>query len=953
MYKRQIVQIAGQIGKLEEEGTLNACIELAKTLIIDFDTVREKQNAAAILLNLEFHEEDENWMESRQNLCTCILEHASSLKDWIVYRQFAQECREHGLAPVCEAYEAGLPHDQIMDIYFRSIYRTIILSVIEKEPVLNGFTGTEFNERIAQFKKLDQEFMELTKEEMFYKLTNQLPTLHHSVQISRELNILRRAISSNGRGVSIRSLFEQIPTILTRLCPCILMSPISAAQYLSAENDLFDIVIFDEASQLPTCKAVGVLARGKNAVIVGDPNQMPPTSFFAGNTVDEDNLDIEDLDSILDDCLALGMPQAYLHWHYRSRHESLIAFSNQEFYENSMLTFPSVNDREKCVSLIKTEGFFDRSKGRINEGEARAVVEEIKRRYNDPKRNKQTIGVVTFNISQQTLIEDLLQEEYQKDPELDHWANVGEEAMFVKNLENVQGDERDVILFSVAFGPDAEGKLLLNFGPLNKDGGWKRLNVAVSRARIEMVVFTTMTADMIDLKRTKSKGVESFKNFLEFAEKGRLQGEYIETRVQKDQGIMEHICQQISNAGFQYQKAVGHSKFKIDIAVINPYKEEEYLLGIMLDGDSYKQSENTKDREVAQISVLQGLGWTLHRIWTMDWWDNQEKEMEKLYWVLEQQRTVAYEKYQKLHQMDVDAEKDRKTKEETEGYYVSNEAETRISDSQQEDLENKMAESACTAEIAEERGIEKLENKKTENRKTASLLVIDRKDRFIPNDSVSGILEQKVASKKEELPDKVMTAELERFVYQAEEYVSANLEITPMSTTDFVLKESIPVIAERLQQIVEAEAPISYDRLVKKLLRSFEIGRSSVQTLEAADKAFKKIAAKTNKQTNIKFIWRKDQNPDDYRVYRRDQNSDDKRSPDEICQQELKNAVCITLRDKGAMDKDTLIKETIRTMGYARSGAALAAAVEKGLKYGRKTEEIVLNAGKLFELRKT
>ncbi|MFR3753445.1 MAG: DEAD/DEAH box helicase [Enterocloster sp.] len=161
------------------------------------------------------------------------------------------------------------------------------------------------------------------------------------------------------------------------------------------------------------------MGRGKNAVIVGDPNQMPPTSFFAGNKVDEDNLDIEDLDSILDDCLALGMPSAYLHWHYRSRHESLIAFSNQEFYENSMLTFPSVNDREKRVSLVKVEGFFDRGKGRVNEGEAKAIVAEIRRRYEDPERKKQTIGVVTFNISQQTLIEDLLLEEYQKDAAFD------------------------------------------------------------------------------------------------------------------------------------------------------------------------------------------------------------------------------------------------------------------------------------------------------------------------------------------------------------------------------------------------------------------------------------------------------------------------------------------------------------------------------------------------------
>ena len=180
--------------------------------------------------------------------------------------------------------------------------------------------------------------------------------------------------------------------------------------------------------------------------------------------MDEDNLDLEDLDSILDDCLALGMPQTHLHWHYRSRHESLIAFSNREFYENSMLTFP-LRQRPGEESAAGEDGrLFRARKGRVNEGEARAIVREIKRRYEDPERRSQTIGVVTFNLSQQTLIEDLLQEEYQKDAEFDRWANAGEESLFVKNLENVQGDERDAILFSVTYGPDAEGKLSLNFG---------------------------------------------------------------------------------------------------------------------------------------------------------------------------------------------------------------------------------------------------------------------------------------------------------------------------------------------------------------------------------------------------------------------------------------------------------------------------------------------------------
>ena len=630
----QIEILSGFIDKIEEvkaDGRFAECLEKAKVVVESFYAMTLALEAADNVLKLSFEEKEENWMTGRRRACEGLLEREAELKDFIIYRQVERECIDAGLALACEAYEDGAEHDHLMDIYFRSVYKAIALSVIEGEPVLNSFTGAGFKERILQFKKLDEEFMELTKEEMYCRLANQIPRDNESVLFSKELNILRRGISSGGRGLSIRNLFDQIPHILPKLCPCMLMSPISVAQYLSADNDLFDIVIFDEASQLPTCKAVGVLARGKNAVIVGDPNQMPPTSFFAGNTVDEDNLDIEDLDSILDDCLALGMPGTHLKWHYRSRHESLIAFSNQEFYENSMQTFPSVNDRERRVTMVKVDGFFERGKGRVNTAEAKAIVEEIKRRYQDPVLKELSVGVVTFNISQQTLIEDLLLEEFRKDSGFDNWANTGEAPLFVKNLENVQGDERDVILFSVAFGPDKEGKLSLNFGPINKDGGWKRLNVAVTRAKEEMVVFSAMTGDMIDLKRTRSRGVEALKHFLDYAEKGRLGTGYQKQNLIKKQGIAEYICGKLAEAGYEFQKEVGHSQFKIDIAVIHPEKPEEYLLGIMLDGESYRRAANTKDREVGQINVLTGLGWNLHRIWTMDWWDNREKEIQKLF----------------------------------------------------------------------------------------------------------------------------------------------------------------------------------------------------------------------------------------------------------------------------------------------------------------------------------
>ena len=573
----------------------------------------------------------ENWLDDQCALCHVILHHTDELKEWIAYVGAAAEAKTLGLANVVEFYASGAEHDCIYAAYRKMLLQGLISDAIDESGTLNRFSGAVFNKKIEQYKRMDQEWTILSQQEIYCRLASKVPNFTREAAHSSELGILQRCIKSGGRGTSIRKLFDQIPNLLSRLCPCMLMSPISAAQYLDPKREPFDIVVFDEASQLPTCKAVGVLARGKDAVIVGDPKQMPPTSFFSTNTVDEDNLEAEDLESILDDCLALNMPQSHLLWHYRSRHESLIAFSNSQFYENKLFTFPSVNDRVSKVTLVSVDGVFDRGKTRTNREEALAVLEEIKRRCKDPELSKQSLGVVTFNISQQNLIDDLLNEACAKDPALEKWAFGAEEPLFIKNLENVQGDERDVILFSIGFGPDENGKIYMNFGPLNREGGWRRLNVAVSRARCEMMVFSTMRSEQLDLNRTKAEGVAALRKFLEYAEGRAMALE--ETELQRQQnsyGITEAICSALKEKGYETDLAVGRSEYRIDIGVVDPDHPDQYILGIMLDGSGYGAAKTTRDREIAQISVLSGLGWNILRVWCMDWWDNSDKEIKRI-----------------------------------------------------------------------------------------------------------------------------------------------------------------------------------------------------------------------------------------------------------------------------------------------------------------------------------
>ena len=584
---------------------------------------------------LEIEEKDSvsgNWLSHNTSNAQKWLDNLELLKDWCVWNASCKKANEAGLTTLVSLVSNGsIQVDQITDAFNKAIYKGVINSVIATEPILANFNGKLFEDKINKFKLLSSKFEQLTKEEMFAKLASNIPSFVREASQSSEVGILQRNIRNNGRGTSIRKLFDSISTLLMRITPCMLMSPMSVAQYIDPENVKFDLVVFDEASQIPTCEAVGAIARGHNVIVVGDPKQMPPTNFFSSNNLDEDNLDKEDLESILDDCLALSMPSKHLLWHYRSKHESLIAFSNSQYYENKLLTFPSPDDIKSKVTYTHIDGFYDKGKSKQNRAEADAVVNEITSRLSDERLAQRSIGVVTFSSVQQTLIEDLLNEALAMNPSLEAIALESSEPIFVKNIENVQGDERDVILFSIGYGPDKEGKVSLNFGPLNREGGWRRLNVAVSRARYEMKVFSTLKAEHINLARTSSEGVAGLKAFLEFAEKGKQSISYNSYSQKYTKDVFVNIvADEIRKLGHEVNTNIGCSGYRIDIGIVNPQKPTEYILCILCDGDNYKTAKTAKDREIIQQDVLKMLGWNVFRIWVLDWWENKDHVMNEI-----------------------------------------------------------------------------------------------------------------------------------------------------------------------------------------------------------------------------------------------------------------------------------------------------------------------------------
>ena len=527
-------------------------------------------------------------------------------------------------------------------LFERSFRRNLFFAAIENEPNLREFFGREHNERIDRFREVDEKIAGLVRELIRARLAAGIPRDQVKDDVPKaEIGLLRHEIGKKMRHIPVRQLLNRIPNLLPRLKPCVLMSPLSVAQYLEPSHAIFDVVIFDEASQIPVWDAIGAIARGRQLIVVGDPKQLPPTNFFNSAGDDEDSLapeEFKDLESILDELITNGLRHKRLQWHYRSRHEGLIAFSNRQYYENELLTFPSAETTVGGVRFIHLpEARYDKGKSRTNRKEAEAFVKELVARLRNSEGTRHSYGVVTFSLAQQQLIENLLDEERRKYPEIEvHFGDeppVEGEPVFVKNLENVQGDERDVIFFSICYGADETGRVAMNFGPLNRDGGERRLNVAITRAKHEVVVFSGLRADQIDLTRTRARGVRDLKYFLDYAERGPsalAAATSASANGDPDSEFEQMVADRLRAAGYEVHHQVGCSGYRIDLGILDHKKPGRYQLGVECDGATYHRAATARDRDKLRQAILEGLGWTLYRIWSTDWWHDSEAETKKL-----------------------------------------------------------------------------------------------------------------------------------------------------------------------------------------------------------------------------------------------------------------------------------------------------------------------------------
>ena len=572
---------------------------------------------------------------------------ATSLNAWTAWRRARARAVELGLTPLVDAFETGVIPPGGGEATFEVSYcRSWAETTIDADPVLRSFNLAEHADRIERFRKLDEDVARLTERYIRSKLCSAIPSKTEK-RLPAGYVVLQKQLQLQKRHKPVRQLISEMGPALTTLAPCLLMSPLAVAQYLPADAPLFDLVIFDEASQIAPWDAVGAIARGRQLIVAGDPKQMPPTSFFGRSSSDgeDDDTAEEDMESILDECLGAALPQRQLTWHYRSLHESLIAFSNSKYYGGKLITFPAPVTRESAVSLVKVNGIWGRAKSRTNQPEAEAIVAEVVRRLTDPtfvdaQGRSLSLAVITLNSEQQRLIEDLLDKARHAHPELEPWfAEGAAEPVVVKNLETVQGDERDLILLGIGYGPETPGasKMSMNFGPLNRKGGWRRLNVAVTRARREMMVFASFEPHMIDLNRTAADAVRDLKHFLEFAERGpRALGQAVQGSMGGyDSPFEQAVAEGLRDKGWSVVTQVGVSSYRIDLGIVHPDRPGDYLCGVECDGATYHSAATARDRDKVREAVLRTLGWSLARVWSTDWWIDRRAALDRLHAKLE------------------------------------------------------------------------------------------------------------------------------------------------------------------------------------------------------------------------------------------------------------------------------------------------------------------------------
>lgn len=668
LLQRYIAWVVELRSLVVKHGLTNRTLELASTPATDVSEVRAlRESGTRAATALEVLREAVGWPSgylTDQHL-TSIADRVRTLRSrlaagpqWAAFEAARQTAAQGVAAELLPPASAGhVAYGDLPSAFKRAFFLKWISQVVGARPALAKFHTMTHEERVAEFRNLDSRVLLENRAALVGQLRDRV---QHKLQRSdavAALPFLRREMARQRHFSPLRRTLHEAEPAIRAIKPCFLMSPLTVAQYLRGGTPTFDLMIFDEASQLPPEDAVGAICRGQQLIVVGDPKQLPPTAFFMSSLSPEETHApdgaplYQDAESVLEDFMGAGIPMSRLKWHYRSTHESLITFSNVNFYDADLYTFPSVETgtEQQGLSFEYIDGAMYEGKG-LNIVEARRVADEValfaREQLDRQERGEPTLslGVGTFNLRQQLAIQDEIELRRRDDPRIEPFFDRGlAEPFFVKNLENIQGDERDIIFISVTYAKGSDGKLRYNFGPLNGQNGWRRLNVLTTRARKRMRVFSSMHGDEINLAATATDGPRLLREFLLYAERGRLESTLAARLAPTESPFERDVITELTRRGVTTVPQVGVAGYRIDIGVLDDELPGRFVCGIECDGVAYHSSESARDRDRLRQQVLEARGWTLARVWSTDWFKDRVGQIDRLMTFVDRARKRASE----------------------------------------------------------------------------------------------------------------------------------------------------------------------------------------------------------------------------------------------------------------------------------------------------------------------
>jgi len=583
-----------------------------------------------------------------------LADNAGKAPGWAAFESSRQRAASTIALEAVQAAMAGtIGFDEAGIAFRRAFYMKWMTATVEGSDSLHRFDTLTHEGVVADFREADQLVLRQNRKALVSLLRDRTQHNLRQPDAAASLPKLRREMAKQRKLSPLRRTLRECEAAIRAIKPCFLMSPLTVAQYLDGRQPTFDLVIFDEASQLPTEEAVGAIVRGRQLVVVGDPKQLPPTNFFAVSSgvvtapIGDDGAPLfEDSESVLEEFMGAAVPMCRLKWHYRSAHESLISFSNVNFYDSDLHTFPSVITSTDSAGIqfhFVVGGVYE-GKG-INLVEARRIADEVvafaklQLERIAAGQTPLSLGVGTLNLRQQMAILDELEVRRRADPSIEPFFDrTGHEPFFVKNLENIQGDERDSIFLSITYGKSLDGRLRYNFGPLNRENGWRRLNVLITRARRQMKVFSSIREHDINPTGAVSDGPRLLRDFLGYAEHGRLGNSAISVADDAESPFERDVCLELTRRGIQVQTQVGVSGYRIDLGVIDKDLPGRFVCGIECDGIAYHSMETVRDRDRLRQQVLEDRGWIIHRVWSTDWFKDRQGQIDRLLRLIEESR---------------------------------------------------------------------------------------------------------------------------------------------------------------------------------------------------------------------------------------------------------------------------------------------------------------------------